>query len=69
VVSSDEIATLVFATGGTLDVAASPEQVPKQLENATRSSAGTLAWFDEASARDRLGVNPAHVVSIRRGRD
>jgi hypothetical protein len=69
VVSSDEIATLVFATGWTLDVAASPEQVAKQLENATRSSAGTLAWFDEASARDRLGVNPAHVVSIRRGRD
>jgi hypothetical protein len=43
--------------------------VAKQLENAARSSAGTLAWFDEASAGDRLGVNPAHVVSIRRGRD
>jgi hypothetical protein len=43
--------------------------VAKQLENATLSSAGKLAWFDEASARDRLWVNPAHVVSIRRGRD
>jgi hypothetical protein len=69
VVSSNEITTLVLATGGTLDVAASLEQVAKQLENATRSSAGTLAWFEEASARDRLWVNPAHVVSIRRGRD
>jgi len=69
VVSSDEVTTVVFATGGTLDVAASLEQVAKQLENAARSSAGTLAWFDEAAGGDRLGVNPAHVVSIRRGRD
>jgi hypothetical protein len=50
-------------------VAASLEQVAKQLENAARSSAGTLAWFDEAAAGKLLGVNPAHVVSIRRGRD
>jgi hypothetical protein len=57
VVSSDEITTLAFATGGTLDVAAPLEQVAKQLENAARSSAGTLAWVDEAAAGDRLGVN------------
>jgi hypothetical protein len=69
VVSSSEVTTLVFATGASLDVEASLEQVAKQLENAARSSAGTLAWFDEAAAGDRLGVNPAHVVSIRRGRD
>jgi hypothetical protein len=67
--SSDKITTLVFANGRTLDVAASLEQVAKQLEDAARSSAGTLAWFDEAAAGDRLGVNPIHVVSIRRGRD
>lgn len=68
-VSNDEVTTVVFANGGTLDVAASLEQVAKQLEDAARSSAGTLAWFHEAAAGDRLGVNPTHVVSIRRGRD
>jgi hypothetical protein len=67
VASSDETTTLLFATGGTLEVTASVEQVAKQLENAARSSAGTLAWFDEASAGEPLGVNPAHVVWIRAG--
>ena len=45
------------------------EEVAKALENAARSSAGTLAWFDEAPEGERIGVNAAHVVSIRRGQD
>jgi hypothetical protein len=69
VASSDETTTLLFATGETLQVKGPLDEVAKQLENAARSSAGTLAWFDEASAADRLGVNPIHVVSIRAGRD
>ena len=60
---------LLLATGETLVVAGSLDDAAKQLENATRSSAGTLAWFEEAAADERLGINPAHVVSIRRGRD
>jgi hypothetical protein len=59
---------LMLTTGETLEVAGSLEEVAKQLENATRSSAGTLAWFDE-DADERLGINPAQVVSIRRGHE
>jgi hypothetical protein len=45
------------------------DDVAKQLENAARSSAGTLAWFDLAPDGERFGVNPGHVVTIRRGRE
>jgi hypothetical protein len=66
---TDEITTLVFATGETIEVRANLDQVAKHLENAARSSPGTLAWFDEAAAGERLGVNPAHVLWIRAGTD
>jgi hypothetical protein len=61
--------TLILATGEELEVDGALEDVAKALENATRSSAGTLAWFDEAPAHERIGINPAHVVSVRSGRD
>jgi hypothetical protein len=57
---------LLLATGETLEVKGPLDEVAKQFENAARSSAGTLAWFVEAGGDERLGVNPAHVVSIRR---
>ena len=57
---------LLLATGEALVVQGSPDDVARQLENAARSSAGTLAWFHEPSADDPLGVNPAHVVTVRR---
>lgn len=59
--------TLLLATGETLEVAGPLEEIAKQLENAARSSAGTLAWFNQAQANERLGVNPAYVVLLRRG--
>jgi hypothetical protein len=66
VASSDERTTLLLATGETLVVKGDLDEIAKQFENAARSSAGTLAWFDDAQAAERLGVNPMHVVSIRR---
>jgi hypothetical protein len=60
---------LLLATGEALEVTGLLEEVAKALENAARSSAGTLAWFDEAPEGERIGVNAAHVVSIRRGQD
>jgi hypothetical protein len=63
--SRDETTALLLATGETLEVEGTLDEIAKRLENAARSSAGTLAWFDEADGRQRLGVNPAHVVSIR----
>jgi hypothetical protein len=41
--------------------------VAKRLENAARSSAGTLAWLELAANAERFGVNPGHVVTIRQG--
>jgi len=58
---------LMLATGETLEVRGSLEEVAKQLEDATRSGAGTFAWLDEVAGGERLGIKPAHVVSIRRG--
>jgi hypothetical protein len=68
VTPTDETTTLLLATGETVEVVGPLEQVAKALENAARSSPGTLAWFDDAQAHDRLGLNPSHVVLVRRGR-
>lgn len=59
--------TLLLATGQTLELSGAPEEVANQLENAARSSAGTMAWFVETSTGQRLGVNPGQVVSVRGG--
>jgi hypothetical protein len=69
VVSKNEATSLLLATGETLEVEGPLDEIAKRLENAARSSAGTLAWFDEAGESRRLGVNPAHVVSVRPTRD
>ena len=59
--------TILLATGEALEVVGLLDQVSKQLENAARSSAGTLAWFERSSDGERFGANPGHVVTIRRG--
>lgn len=51
-------------TGETIEVAGELKEVAKQIEDASRSSAGALAWF-ERTAGGHLAVNPAHVVSLR----
>ena len=59
----------LLTTGEALEVAGELDDVAKQLENAARSSAGTLAWFELAADGERFGVNPGHVVTIRRGQE
>ena len=59
--------TLLLATGEAVDVAGALDHVAKQLENAARSSAGTLAWLERSDTGERLGVNPAQVVWVRDG--
>jgi hypothetical protein len=60
-------ATLLLATGEALEVEGTLEDAAKQLENSSRSSAGTLAWFKLASSGEQIGLNAAHVVTIRSG--
>jgi hypothetical protein len=55
---------LVMSTGATLEVAGSPQDVAKRLQDAVRSSPGTLAWFDDAQQGTPVGVNPMHVVVV-----
>jgi hypothetical protein len=54
---------LLLVTGETIEVAGRVEEVAKQVEDASRSSAGALAWF-ERTGGGRLAVNPAQVVAI-----
>jgi hypothetical protein len=55
---------LLLVTGDAIEVAGPLEEVAKQIEDASRSSAGALAWF-ERTAGGRLAVNPAHVVALQ----
>lgn len=56
---------LLFATGDQLEVDASLDAVVKELENAARSSAGTLARLTEAETGEPVAVNAAQVVAVR----
>jgi hypothetical protein len=55
---------LVLTTGDKLEVAGEPEDVGRILQDAVRSSSGTLAWLDDADGNGVVGVNPAHVVMV-----
>ena len=55
---------LRLATGETIEVTGDVEEVAKQVQDASRSSAGALAWFEQ-KAGGRIAVNPAHVVAIQ----
>ncbi len=56
---------ILLATGELLEVEDSFDAVVKALENAARSSAGTLAQLAEAGSGERVAVNAAHVVLVR----
>ncbi len=56
--------TLLLVTGETIEVAGGFEEVAKQIQDASRSSAGALAWFEQNES-GRVAVNPAHVVVIQ----
>jgi hypothetical protein len=55
---------LLLVTNETIEVAGGLEEVAKQIQDASRSSAGALAWFEQNDG-GRLAVNPAHVVAIQ----
>jgi hypothetical protein len=43
----------------------SVEEAEKRLSDAARSGQSRLAWFDYLASGEPVGVNPAHVVSLR----
>jgi hypothetical protein len=56
---------LLLATGERVELEGSREEVTRGLEDASRSTSGTLAWFSDARTGQAVGVNPAHVVMLR----
>ncbi len=58
---------LLLTTGEQLEVDTSIDDVVKALENAARSSAGTLARLKEAESGEPLAVNATQVVTVRPG--
>jgi hypothetical protein len=55
---------LLLSTGGSLEAAGSIQEVEKPLQDAARSSPGTLAWLKDASTGEPVCVNPVHVVAL-----
>jgi hypothetical protein len=58
---------LLLATGDQLEVNESLQAVVKELENAARSSVGTLARLTDAGTGEPVAVNGAQVVAVRPG--
>ena len=58
---------LLLITGDELEVDAPLDKVVKELEDASRSSAGTLARFTQARTEEPVALNAAHVVAVRPG--
>lgn len=60
---------LLLATGDQLELDASLDEVVKALEDAARSSAGTLARLTQAGTGEPIAVNTAMVVAVLPGPD
>lgn len=54
-----------MVNGERFSVAGEPLDVEKAIIAAARGSIMQLAWLEEAGSGHPLGVNPAHVVSLR----
>jgi ABC-type tungstate transport system permease subunit len=58
---------LQLATGTEIEVEGPLDKVMKELEDAARSSAGTLARLTQAGTGDPIAIGAAHVVAVLPG--
>ncbi len=58
---------LLLVTGDQVEVDGPTDHVARLLQDASRSSAGTLAWLEDSRTHEPLGVNPEHVVTVSGG--
>ena len=56
---------VTLVTGESYLVSGEREQVETAILAAARGSIMQFAWFEESETARPLGVNPAHVVSLR----
>ena len=66
-IGSRPVTTLLLSTGKSLEVVGTPDDVGRLLQDAIRSSSGTLAWLQAGSGGEVVGVNPVHVVTVTGG--
>jgi hypothetical protein len=66
-VSTPSTTKLLLTTGDQIEVEATVDEVIKELENAARSSHGTLARLKEPGSGELVAVNAAQVVTVRPG--
>jgi hypothetical protein len=55
---------ITLPSGDAFTVEGGLEEVEKKLSDAARSGQSRLAWFEQRDG-DSIGVNPAHVVTLR----
>jgi hypothetical protein len=61
------ITSILLSTGDRIDVEGTTEAVAKELENASRSSTGTLAWLTDSVTGEPVGVSATQVVTVAEG--
>jgi hypothetical protein len=54
-----------MVNGERFAISGEPVEVEKTIIAAARGSIMQLAWLEQAEGGGALGVNPAHVVSLR----
>jgi hypothetical protein len=67
-IAAEPSTKLLLSTGAILEVGGTLEDVEELLQNAVRSSPGTLARLRGADSGEVVGVNPGQVVTVTRGR-
>jgi hypothetical protein len=55
---------LLLTTGEWVAVNGAADEVARQLEDASRSTTGSLAWLKDEHG-DAIGIGPSHVVMVR----
>jgi hypothetical protein len=58
---------LLLTTGDQVEVEGSLGEVVKELENASRSSVGTLARLTDVATGEPMALNATRVVAVRPG--
>ncbi len=56
---------MTLVTGERLEIRGSIEEVESMIIAASRGSIMQLAWLTERASGEKIGVNPASVVSLR----
>jgi hypothetical protein len=56
---------VLLVTGEQLEIEGDSSDVSRLLQDAARSSNGTLAWMTDLGTDGQVGVNPAQVVTVR----